>query len=177
MRSAATDRMSTEAQGQPLPEGEVLRINEGEAAGRFFLGVFAVLAGIVYLLSKHGPYHPELGWLVPASSAILILGGIYAAASSRAGLIVEEDGITVQKAFGRTRWNWNRVLHFELTGAIYGPSLRIILLAEGGEARVRGFRARSRRQRELAEHWVAALNDRVDASITPGQDDSQLSTS
>lgn len=147
-------------QEKNIAEGEVLRINEWEAAGRFFLGGFLVLIGLAYVFGKAGHAHNLAGSLVPVVGGLLAVLGVYVSTSSRCGLIVEEDGIAVQGTLRRRR-EWAKVRRLELTRAIYGSPLRIEF-ADGDRLRVTGFRSRSREQRELAEAWVAALNRRSD---------------
>jgi hypothetical protein len=148
-----------------LPEGEVLRINEWEAAGRFFLGGFLVLVGLGYALAKHGHSHHVPWWLVPLLGVVCIGLGVAIAASSRAGLKITPAGITVQRAFSRSDLSWAELRSFELTDAIYGTSLRIDL-TDGRHIGTRGFKTRSRDQRALAEQWVAELNRRLRDAVS-----------
>jgi hypothetical protein len=143
-----------------LPEGEVLRINEWEAAGKFFLGGFLALIGLGYGLAKRGQNHHIPWWLVPMLGLVCVALGVDIAASSRSGLTVERDGIGVQRAFSRVDLRWAEVKSFALTDAIYGPSLRIELV-DGRRIGTRGSKTRSRNQRALAEQWVAELNQRL----------------
>jgi hypothetical protein len=155
--------MTDERRDELLPEGEVLRINEWEAAGKFFIGGAVVVIGLAYVFAKHGPYHDVPRWLVPLLGLVLVGIGIQLVASSRSGLIVEQSGIIVQGSFRRRGWAWSQVSRFELTGAIYGLPMRI-QLADGKQLRVPGFRTRSRGQRELAQERVAELNLRMESA-------------
>lgn len=145
-----------------LPEGEVLRVSEQQAAGAFFSGLFLLIIGAATLLSQGGG-HNVPPWVAPLTGAAGIVLGVYLMARSRGGLIIEAGGVSLQSAFRRRRWDWSELRHFELTGALYGPGLRVELV-NGEIVGVRGFSARTKGQRELAEARATELNTRVEAA-------------
>lgn len=179
--AAEISRMTDDLKARGLPEGEVLRINEGEAAGAFFLGALLIFIGLGGVFATSERFHHVPGWLAPVSGLVCIAIGIQIAASSRSGLIVEPEGIAVQGAFTRRRWRWNEVSGFELAARITGgPRLRIDLV-DGAHVRALGFKSRSRDQRKFAEQRVAELNRRAEAArsaavITPADGESGSSS-
>jgi hypothetical protein len=142
-----------------LPEGEILRVSEKQAAGAFFCGLFLLIIGAATLLSR-ADNHNVSSWVAPLTGIAGIALGTYLIARSRAGLKVESDGVSLQGAFRRRSWRWTDVKHFELTEALYGPGLQITLV-DGEVVGVRGFSWRSKSQRDLAEAWAGELNSRT----------------
>jgi Bacterial PH domain len=146
----------------PLPEGEVLRVSDQQAAGTFFAGLFLLLVGAATLLSNDGGHNVPL-WVAPVTGVAGIAFGIYLMARSRAGLTVERDGVSVQGAFRRRHWTWRELRHFELGGGQYGPALWIETV-DGERVGARGFQARSKDQKWLVKERVSELNARVEAA-------------
>jgi PH (Pleckstrin Homology) domain-containing protein len=155
--------MSNSEAERLLPEGELLWVNEWEAALTLLIGGVGILVGLVALFAGSGRYHHVPAWLTPVVGLLCVGVGTHIGMKSRSGLIVDEDGISVQSAIRRRRWRWHEVESFELTMAIYVPVLRISL-ADGGHVRTPGFKGRSKNERDLAKERVAELNRRVAAA-------------
>jgi hypothetical protein len=152
--------MSDREPTQILPEDETLRVNEWEAAMTLLIGGIVVLVGLVALFSGSGQHHHAPSWLTPVVGLLCIGAGIHVGMKSRSGLIVDQDGISVQSAIRRRHWRWHEVEHFELTTAIYAPVLKIDMV-DGTRVRTPGFKGRSKNERDLARERVAELNRRV----------------
>jgi hypothetical protein len=164
MRQPATESSMSDIEStQILPEDETLRVNEWEAALTLLIGGAVIFVGLVALFSGSGQYHHAPSWLTPVVGLLCIGAGIHVGMKSRSGLIVDQDGIVVQGAIRRRRWRWHEVERFELTTAIYVPTLKIDL-ADGERVRAPGFKSRSRNERDLARERVAELNRRAAAA-------------
>jgi hypothetical protein len=165
-----SERLHQEIDDQPiLPEGEPLVLNEWEQGLAFLFAGIAMLLGVVLLLTGSSAHSHLGGPLRPVLGLVWIGIGVFFVQSGRAGLIVEQDGITLRGIIRRRRWAWQEIQGFEIKFVMYYPSLKITL-NDGAHARAPGFRGRTAKDRELADRRVAELNRRVDA-VRPAADD------
>lgn len=152
-----------------LAEGEVLRLNDWAVPALWCLGVAAGLAGLFLVFvdplrhgALDGPLRPLLGLAWLGFGAIAGLG-------ARAGLIVDQEGITVRPRYGRSKhFAWDEIEEFVLRRSFGGGALRI-RLRDGRQLRAVGFEARSAEESTLAEDMVAELNRRVAAATASSQ--------
>jgi len=140
-----------------LPEGEPLVLNEWEQSGLFLFALVAGLLGLVMLLSSlhhlSGPARPVVGLTWIGIAAFFFQAG-------RSGLVVGKDGVTLRGIIRRRHWTWNEIEGFEFKFVVYFPPLKINFKG-GRHVRVRGFRGRTAKDRELADRRIAELNRRV----------------
>ena len=144
-----------------LPEGELLVLNEWEQGMAFLFAGIALILGFLLLLSSvrghlHGPALPVAGLVWIGVGALFVQSG-------RAGLIVENDGVTLRGIIRRRHWSWREIKGFEIKFVIGLPSLKMTL-NDGGYVRAPGFRGRTGKDRELANRRVAELNRRVNTA-------------
>ncbi len=141
-----------------LPEGEPLVLNEWEQSLLFLFALVAGLMGLVMLFSSvrhhlHGAARPVAGlWSIVAATFFFQAG--------RSGLVVEKDGVTLRGIIRRRHWAWREIEGFEIKFVVYFPPLKINF-KDGRHVRVRGFRGRTAKDRELADRRIAELNRRV----------------
>jgi Bacterial PH domain len=162
-----TGAQSQAAGGDPaiLPEGEPLVLNEWEQSLLFLFALVAGLIGLFLLVSSlqhhlHGVARPVAGFGWIGIAAFFFQAG-------RAGLVVEKDGVTLRGIIRRRHWAWREIERFEIKFVVYFPPLKINF-KDGRHVRVRGFRGRTAKDRELADRRIAELNRRVqDARQAP----------
>jgi hypothetical protein len=151
-KQAATDDPPT------LPEGEPLVLNEWEQSFLFLFALVLGLIGLVMLFSSvqhhlHGAARPVAGlWSIAAALFFFQAG--------RSGLVVEKDGVTLRGIIRRRHWTWSEIQGFEIKFVVYFPPLKMNF-KDGRYVRVRGFRGRTTKDRELADRRIAELNRRV----------------
>ncbi|MBS1864118.1 MAG: PH domain-containing protein [Actinobacteria bacterium] len=140
-----------------LPEGEPLVLNEWEQSGLMLFALVAGLIGLFLLVTSlhhlHGPARPVAGLVWIGGAAFFFQAG-------RAGLVVEKDGVTLRGIIRRRHWAWREIEGFEFKFVVYFPPLKI-KFKDGRHVRVRGFRGRTAKDRELADRRIAELNRRV----------------
>jgi hypothetical protein len=88
---------------------------------------------------------------------------LFFASTTRGELQVENDGITLRGLLRRRHWGWGSIEKVEPASSALGPRLRI-LLTDGKQVEVPGFKTRTTKERALAAHWVDELNQRVGAA-------------
>lgn len=150
------------ADNEILPEGELLRLNDWSGLAAWILACLAFLLGVFLLVSPPSQLHHFDGSLRPVLGLIWLSVGLMIAGGARSGLIVDQQGITVQGLIRRTHFNWSEVALFELKTPFYKAALRIHLI-NGRELNTLGFGAKSPGERRLAEARVAELNRRASA--------------
>lgn len=148
-----------------LPEGEPLVLNEWEQGLMFLFALVAGLIGLLLLISSvehrfHDAARPVAGLAWIGVAIIFFQAG-------RAGLVVEEDGVTLRGIIRRRHWAWPELEGFELRFATFLPPLQVNLYGDRN-IRVRGFRGRTANDRELADRRVAELNRRVENATRRG---------
>lgn len=146
---------------QLLPEGEPLVLHEWEQGVLFLLSLVMGLLGLLVLLS--GLQHHLDGAARPVAGLVWIGGAAFFFQAGRAGLVVEEDGVTLRGIIRRRHWAWHEIEGFEIKFVIYFPPLKITF-DDGRHVRAPGFRGRTAKDRELADRRVAELNRRVEGA-------------
>lgn len=144
----------------PLPEGEVLRLNEWTEPAGWMLGLFAGLAGALLLFTDPASGGNLDGPLRPVLAVIWLALAFVAASGARSGLVVRPEGIEVRGRIRSSTFSWGDISSFALKRSMLGPSLHV-KLRDGGDLGVAGFGARSLEEARRAEALVAELNRRV----------------
>ena len=148
-----------------LPEGEPLVLNEWEQS---LLMLFALVIGLIglFLLFSAVQHHLQ-GVARPVGGVVWIGVAAFFFQAGRSGLVVEKDGVTLRGIIRRRHWTWSEIEGFEFKFVVYFPPLKINF-KDGRHVRVRGFRGRTAKDRELADRRIAELNRRVEeARQTP----------
>lgn len=145
---------------EPLPEGEVLRLNDWAESAGWVLALFAGLAGGLLLFTDPAPDSNLSGPLRPLLGAVWFGLAFLAASGARSGLVIRSGGVEVRSRFRSSTFSWPDIDEFVLKQSIYRPSLRM-KLKDGQELRVVGFGARSPEEANRAETMVAELNRRA----------------
>lgn len=143
-----------------LPEGELLRLNDWSQPAAWALAVVVGLLGVMLITTKGSPSQHFDGSLRPVVGLVWLGFGLMIAGEARSGLIVDEQGLSVQGWIRRRRWNWSEVDGFKLKRPFLRQSLRI-KLSDGRTVSTAGFGARSTSERTLVEERVAELNHRA----------------
>lgn len=147
-----------------LPEGEPLVLHEWEQSG---LALFALVAGLLGLVMLLSSLHHLSGPARPVAGLVWIGVAAFFFQAARSGLVVEKDGVTLRGIIRRRHWAWREIEGFEIKFVVYFPPLKINF-EDGRHVRVRGFRGRTAKDRELADRRIAELNRRVqDAGQAP----------
>ena len=156
-----TGGQSRAAGGDPaiLPEGEPLVLNEWEQSLLFLFALVLGLIGLFLLISA--VQHHLHGAARPVGGLVWIGGAVFFFQAGRSGLVVDSDGVTLRGIIRRRHWTWREIDGFEIKFVVYFPPLKMNL-KDGRHVRVRGFRGRTAKDRELAERRIAELNRRVE---------------
>jgi hypothetical protein len=146
----------------PLPEGELIRLNDWAEPGGWALALFAGLAGILLLFTDPAPGSELSGPLRPVLAAIWLVLAFLAGSGARAGLVVRPEGIEVRWRIRSSTFSWGDISTFALRRSTPRQSLRV-KLRDGRELWVVGFEARSAEEARRAEAMVMELNRRADS--------------
>jgi Bacterial PH domain len=140
---------------KPLPEGQLLRLNDWEEPGAWTLAGILALFGILIAVPVHGR---GLGHALAGFA--LIVAGLMVASVARSGLIVDREGITVRDLLRSRRWAWDDVDRFEVRLPLLRGALRVHLV-NGEVISTPGLDGRSASERRLSSAWLAELNHRA----------------
>lgn len=139
---------------RPLPEGELLRLNDWEVHGALLAAAFFFMCGLAFFIPDE----------IDAVAGLIAIGiGLGFAEVGRSGVVVEKAGITVRGMFRGRQWNWSEVDHFEVRTPLIRGALRVYL-RNGKVVSAPGLNGFSRRERRLSEAWIAELNRRAGGS-------------
>lgn len=143
---------------RPLPEGELLRLNDWEEPGAWALAGVLALFGILIAVpvDDRGLGHALAG-------LALIGAGVMVAGVARSGLIVDQEGVTIRDLLRSRRWTWDEVDRFEVKLPLFRGALRVHLV-NGMVISTPGLDGRSAPERRLSSTWLAELNRRVGGS-------------
>lgn len=140
---------------RPLPEGELLRLNDWEEPGAWVFAGALLLIGALIALPVDGRTFSE-----SFAGLMLVGGGVMVAGVARSGAIVDQDGITVRQLLRSRHWTWSEIDHFEVKFPLLKGALRIYL-TDGRAISTPGLDGRSARERRLSKAWIAELNRRA----------------
>lgn len=143
---------------KPLPEGELLRLNDWEEPGAWALAGALVLFGILISLPVD-----DRGFGHVLAGLGLIGAGVMVAGVARSGLIVDQEGITIRDLLRSRRFAWSDVDRFEVKFPLLRGALRVHL-ADGRVISTPGLDGRSGSERRRSSEWLAALNCRAGGS-------------
>lgn len=154
---------SVSPEQRPLPEGELLRLNDWiELAGWVFVSAVFMIGFIPFIGSftddSSGSGMPIAG-LVWMAMSLMIADGV------RAGLIVDKHGVSVQSLLRRRGWAWSEIERFEIKRPLIRGPVRVRLV-NGKTVSTYGLSGHSRAERRLARAWIAELNRRAAAAAS-----------
>jgi hypothetical protein len=143
---------------RPLPEGELLRLNDWEETGAWVLaGAILLMGGLVALPVDGRAFGESIAGL------ILVGVGVMVAGVAGSGVVVGQDGITVRRLLRSRYLTWSEIDHFEVKTPLLRGALRIYL-TDGTMISTPGLDGRSTRERHLSKAWISELNRRAAAS-------------
>lgn len=146
---------------RPLPEGELLRLNDWEEPGAWVLaGVLFVLGGLIALPVGNTNLGESIAGLA------LIVVGVMIAGVARSGLMVDRQGITVRELLRSRQWEWSEVDRVEVRIPFLRGALRIHLV-DGRVISAPGLDGRSTSERSLSKAWIDEINRRASAARSP----------
>lgn len=143
---------------RPLPEDQLLRLNDWEEPGAWALAGILALFGVLIALPVNGR-----GFGHALAGFALIGAGVMVAGVARSGLIVHQQGITVRALLWSRSWEWSEVDHFEVKIPLIRGALRVYL-TDGRVVSTPGLDGRSARERRISKAWIAELNHRAAAA-------------
>jgi hypothetical protein len=153
----ATTESST-CEQRPLPEGELLRLNEWEEPGAWMLAGFFVLVGVLVVDWKVPPGVEDVVIAVVAFGAAAMIAGV-----AGSGLVVDREGVTVRSLWRSRRWAWSEVDRVEVKVPLFRGALRVRLV-DGRVLSAAGLDGRTRSERQLSKAWLDELNRRAAAA-------------
>jgi len=143
---------------RPLPEGELLRLNDWEKSGAWaFAGVLWLLGGLIALSVGDTKLGESIAGLA------LIGVGVMIAGVARSGLIADQQGITVRELLRSRHWGWSEVDHLEVKMPLLRGALRVHLV-DGRVISTPGLDGRSAGERRLSKAWIGEMNRRAAAA-------------
>jgi hypothetical protein len=149
---------SSTCEQRPLPEGELLRLNEWEEPGAWMLAGFFVLVGIIVVDWKVPPGVEDIVIAVVAFGAAAMIAGV-----ARSGLVVDREGVTVRSLWRSRRWAWSEVDRVEVKVPLFRGALRVHLV-DGRVLSAAGLDGRTRSERQLSKAWLDEMNRRAAAA-------------
>lgn len=153
-----------------LPEGQLLRPNDGSIAAAWAMCFFAVLAALLFL-DLFGPPIPgrhshdsHLDNLLRVILGLVWIGfGLTAVRKVRSGVIVEKEGIVVRSRIRSSRYQWSEINEFQWRPSLTKKALQIHL-KDGRRIYPHGLRVKTLDEAHRAKEMVAELNRRASGS-------------